>query len=172
MSIETRNFETRYFEIDGALLIGVECVRGKFGEYDGFFETLSVTWWLESRSDRKAITHAEIKDLIRGRKEIESAGLANYFADADDLGDVISAGYTSNIDFRKSFGREQREMFPRVEHDILRFTSSKCFGEPIASEVEFYDFKINLQTMHIEKTMFWSGDLAELVRSQEPPNDG
>lgn len=171
MSIETRDLETRYFDVDGGTLIRVERVRGEFDVYDGSFETLNVTWWLESSGDRRAITHTEIGALITGHDEIDPVGLANYFADANDLGDVISTGCTSHIDFTKSFGRELREMFPRLECGTLRFATSKSSGEPIVSESEFYDVTIDLQTQQISKTMFWSGKRRELVITLEPPDD-
>lgn len=172
MSIETRNLETRYFDVDGATLVRIERVRGEFDAYDGFFETLDVTWWIESPDDRRSITHAEIAKLVMGRDEIEPVGLANYFADANDLGIVISRNYTSHIDFDKTFSRDHREMFPRTERGILRFTTSVSYRKPIVSDSEFFDVTIDLQTQEISKVMFWSGDRRELVITLKPPNDG
>jgi len=172
MSIETRDLETRYFSAAGSTVIRVERVRGQFDAYDGSFETLNVSWWLESLNGRQAITQAEIRALITDLNEFEPVGLANYFADANDLGNVISENYTSFIDFVKSFGRDKRDVFPRLDDDILRFTTSKSFGEPIVTESEFYDVAIDLQSQQIENTMFWSGNRRELVIAIEPPNDG
>ena len=170
MSIETRDLETRYFNVDGAALMRIERVRGEFDAYDGFFATLNVTWWLVAPGHRRSITHAEIAKLLMGRCDIDPAGLANYFADANDLGDVISANHTSFIDFGKTFGRSHREMFPRIERGLLRFTTSVRYGEPVAFEFEFLDVTVELRTQQINKAVFWAGDHRGLV-IVDRPND-
>ena len=172
MSVETRNLETRYFNVDDSTLLRVRHVRGQFDAYDGAFETLNVTWWLESPSARRPITHADIETLVAERDDIESVGLANYFADANDLGNVISDGYTSLIDFSKSFSRTDAEMFPRVEDGALLFTTSKKCGEHHAGKSEFYDVRIDLRTLGNNKTLFWSGRLSELTLVSDRQNDG
>ncbi|WP_145051722.1 hypothetical protein [Lignipirellula cremea] len=91
MAIETRDLETRYFDVEGATLIRIQRVRGEFDVYDGFLETLNASFWLEYSDDRRPVTHAGIGTLIKGN-QIEPVGLAKYFADANDLGSVIARG--------------------------------------------------------------------------------
>ena len=168
MTIETREFETRYFAIDDYSLVRIERIRGQFGWYDGFFETLDVTWWLESQDQRQPASHAEIEKRIVGLEDVEPVGLANYFAAANDLGDVVSENRRSYIDFAQMFGRENRDVYPRYANRLLFFTTMKAVAPHLFSDVELHDVTVDLRTLKVAKNVFWTGKTKDLTFKTNP----
>jgi len=140
-----------------------EVVRGEFDSYDGSFETVSIRWWTEVQSTRKETTVEQVRELITKNEITDALGLARFFADTGDCGRVMSEGYPSLVDFPRMFNRDLATVFPRIDSDVLLFVTLKGLGVQIATVFEFWDWRIDLRALDVEKELFWTGSVKDLL---------
>ena len=162
MPSETRNLETSYFDSGRGFVGRTERVRGDFDAYDGAFETVSVKWWLDTEGHRIDTTLEQIGELVKCNSHCDADGLARFFADTHNLGRVLAKNYTQFIDFDKSFGRTETEIFPRISDYTLDFTTSQPVRTANMKIINFIDIAVNLQKLEIAKKILWSGNRTEL----------
>jgi hypothetical protein len=164
MVVETRKLDTTY-RILSELTIGrSEWVCGDFDAYDSDYSTLKTEWWIESDGKRHKALISEIHLLLIGQPslDLDAVQLAIYYADSRDLGSVLCSNYSGLLNFGMSFGRSDFEMFPKIVNGQLHFVTRKVFGEQIATESEFWDNLVQIESGSIQSTCFWIGDHSRL----------
>lgn len=171
MTTETRQIDYHYFDINDCSVGRTEFQRGDFHSYDGTIRTTSEKWWIERNGHRSRTSPAKIEKLIVESAPSNAVGLAEFFAQSRRFGSVISPNYTQIVDFKASFGREPRTIFPRLNNRTLEFVVRKAVPDRTPALIEFRDIKIDLDTMQDETHCFWSGTSWDLTLSL-PPEQG
>ncbi len=162
MGTQTRKLDTTY-KVLSSLTVGYsEWVRGDFDAYDSEFDTLKTEWWTESFGRRENASISEIDLLLIGQSSADAVHLANYYADSRDLGSVLRPQYTGLLDLQMCFGRSETDMFPKIENGQLHFVTRKSFGQPIATESEFWDNSLRIASGSIQSSCFWTGTSSQL----------
>ena len=171
MATETRQIDHRYFDIDDSTVGRTETQRGDFDSYDGYIRTTSEKWWIECDGHRAKASLQKLESLIRKSNLDNADALAAFFADSRRYGFVIAPNYTGAVDFTASFGRDSGTIFPRLNDRTLQFVTKKATSDDMPTTVEYWDIRVNLDTMRAETHCFWSGKSQDLTLTL-PPDRG
>lgn len=163
MVTETRNIDYRYFDIGDSTIGRTETRRGDFVSYGGYTKATSEKWWTECDGQRSRSSIAKIEKLIVKSSIHDADALATFFIDSRKYGgQVVTENRTTFVDFEASFDRDAMRIFPRLTDRTLKFVARKATSHHHPVTLEYWDIKVNLDTLVTEMECFWTGSVMDL----------